>query len=144
MRSPLRTIAIIGGGFCGTVLAANLLRRPPTQPSRIVLIERGEQLGRGVAYQATAQRPLLNVPAGRMSADAQDPLQFARFAQRRDPALGAQQFLPRELYGDYLQQLLRKAVQAAPAGVTFEAIRGEASALHRIDGNGPYLVAVSG
>jgi uncharacterized NAD(P)/FAD-binding protein YdhS len=144
MRSPLRTIAIIGGGFCGTVLAANLLRRSPAQPCRIVLIERREQLGRGVAYQATAHRLLLNVPAARMSADAQDPLQFARFAQQRDPALGAQQFLPRELYGDYLQQLLHEAAQTAPAGVTFESIRGEARALHRIDGNGPYLIGLSG
>jgi uncharacterized NAD(P)/FAD-binding protein YdhS len=143
MRSPLRTIAIIGGGFCGTVLAANLLRRASAQPSRIILIERREQLGRGVAYQATAHRPLLNVPAARMSADAQDPLQFARFARRRDPALGAQQFLPRELYGDYLQQLLRDAAQAAPAGMTFESIRGEANALHRINGNGPYLIGLS-
>ena len=143
MRSPLRTIAIIGGGFCGTVLAVNLLRRLPGQPCRIVLIERREQLGRGVAYQATGHRLLLNVPAQRMSADAQDPLQFARFAQRRDPALGAQHFLPRELYGDYLQELLREAAQAAPVGVTFEAIRAEASALHRINGHGPYLIGLS-
>ena len=143
MRSPLRTIAIIGGGFCGTVLAVNLLRRAPAQPSRIVLIERREQLGRGVAYQATPHQLLLNVPAARMSADAQDPLQFARFAQRRDPALSAQQFLPRELYGDYLQQLLHEAAQAAPAGITFESIRGDADALHRIDGNGPYLIGLS-
>jgi uncharacterized NAD(P)/FAD-binding protein YdhS len=144
MRSPVRTIAIIGGGFCGTVLAANLLRRAPAKPSRIVLIERREHLGRGVAYQATAHRPLLNVPAARMSADAEDPLQFARFAQRRDPAMGAQQFLPRELYGDYLQQLLHEAARAVPAGVTFESIRGEANALHRINGHGPYLIGLSG
>src|ERR1700733_6828106 len=69
MRSPVRTIAIIGGGFSGSVLAARLLRRPPAEPSRIVLIERRAQLGRGVAYQATVHQPLLNVPAGRMSAD---------------------------------------------------------------------------
>lgn len=143
MRSPQRTIAIIGGGFCGTVLAVNLLRRPPAQPCRIVLIERREQLGRGVAYQVTAHRPLLNVPAGRMSADAHDPLQFVRFAQRRDPDVHAQQFLPRELYGDYLQQLLREAAQAVPAGLKFERIRDQADALHRIDANGPYLVGLS-
>jgi cation diffusion facilitator CzcD-associated flavoprotein CzcO len=86
MRSRLRTIAIIGGGFCGTVLAAALLRRPPLQPCRIVLIERREQVGRGVAYRRSRYRPLLNVPAGRMSADAGDPLQFARFAQPENPA----------------------------------------------------------
>jgi uncharacterized NAD(P)/FAD-binding protein YdhS len=78
-----------------------------------------------------------------MSADAQDPLQFARFAQRRDPALGAQQFLPRELYGDYLQQLLREAAQARPPEVVFECVRGEANALHRIDSHGPYLIGLS-
>jgi uncharacterized NAD(P)/FAD-binding protein YdhS len=144
MRSPVRTIAIIGGGFSGTVLATRLLRRPPAEPSRIVLIERRAQVGRGVAYQATVHEQLLNVPAGRMSADPADPLQFARFAQARDPALAAQSFLPRELYGEYLQDLLRQAVQAAPAQVHFECIRAEASALHRIDIDGPYLVSLSG
>jgi len=144
MRSPVRTIAIIGGGFSGTVLAARLLRRPPAEPSRIVLIERRAQVGRGVAYQATAHEQLLNVPAGRMSADPGDPLQFARFAQAHDPALAAQRFLPRELYGEYLQDLLSQAVQAAPAQVNFECIRAEASALHPIDTNGPYLVGLSG
>ena len=144
MRSPVRTIAIIGGGFSGSVLAARLLRRPPAEPSRIVLIERRAQLGRGVAYQATVHQPLLNVPAGRMSADPADPLQFARFAQARDPALAARRFLPRELYGEYLQDLLRQAVQGAPAQVQFERIHAEASALHRIDTNGPYLVGLSG
>jgi uncharacterized NAD(P)/FAD-binding protein YdhS len=136
-------MAIIGGGFCGTALAASLLRRPPARPSRIVLVERREQLGRGVAYQATAQRLLLNVPAERMSADPQDPLQFARFAQRRDPARGAQQFLPRELYGDYLQHLLYQAAQDAPPEVGFERIRAEASALHRVGSHGPYLIGLS-
>ena len=144
MRSPVRTIAIVGGGFSGTVLAARLLRRPPAEPCRIVLIERRAQVGRGVAYQATVHEQLLNVPAGRMSADPGDPLQFARFAQAHDPANAAQRFLPRELYGEYLQDLLRQAVRAAPAQVGFERIRAEASALHRIDTNGPYLLGLSG
>jgi uncharacterized NAD(P)/FAD-binding protein YdhS len=144
MRSPVRTIAIIGGGFSGTVLAAGLLRRPPAEPTRIVLIERRAQVGRGVAYQATVHEQLLNVPAGRMSADPGDPLQFARFAQAHDPANAAQRFLPRELYGEYLQDVLRQAMQAAPAQVVFEHIRAEAIALHRIDTNGPYLVGLSG
>jgi uncharacterized NAD(P)/FAD-binding protein YdhS len=144
MRSPVRSIAIIGGGFSGTVLAAQLLRRPPAEPCRIVLIERREQVGCGVAYQATAQEQLLNVPAGRMSADPSDPLQFARYAQAHDPGLAAQRFLPRALYGEYLQELLRQAVQGAPAQVRFERIHAEASALHRIDSEGPYLVSLSG
>jgi uncharacterized NAD(P)/FAD-binding protein YdhS len=143
MRSRLRTIAIIGGGFCGTVLAAALLRRPPLQPCRIVLIERREQIGRGVAYRRSRYRPLLNVPAGRMSADPGDPLQFARFAQPENPAGAARRFLPRELYGEYLQDLLRQSVQTAPAHVSFERLRAEATAIHRIDMAGPYLIGLS-
>jgi uncharacterized NAD(P)/FAD-binding protein YdhS len=143
MRSRLRTIAIIGGGFCGTVLAAALLRRPPLQPCRIVLIERRAQIGRGVAYRRSRYRPLLNVPAGRMSADPGDPLQFARFAQPGNPAAAARQFLPRELYGEYLQDLLRQSVQAAAAHVGFERLRAEVTAIHRIDVAGPYLLRLS-
>jgi uncharacterized NAD(P)/FAD-binding protein YdhS len=143
MRSPVRTIAIIGGGFCGTVLAARLLRRPPAEPCRIVLVERGEQIGRGVAYRTSQYRPLLNVPATRMSADPDDPLQFARFAHDRDPASAALQYLPRELYGEYLQDLLRQSVQAAPAQVGFERLRAEVTALHRIADTGPYLLSLA-
>jgi uncharacterized NAD(P)/FAD-binding protein YdhS len=143
MRSPVRTIAIIGGGFSGTVLAAALLRQPPSQPLRIVLVERSEQIGRGVAYRQSQFRPLLNVPAGRMSADPADALQFARFAQRRGGGSAAQQFLPRELYGEYLQELLRQAQQAASAHIRFERLHAEAITIHRIDASGPYLVGLS-
>ena len=45
----LKTIVIVGGGFSGTVLAANLLRRPPVDPTEIVLVERGVAIGRGAA-----------------------------------------------------------------------------------------------
>lgn len=144
MRPPVRTIAIIGGGFSGSVLTCALLGRPPAEPCRLVLIERQEQLGRGVAYRASTYRPLLNVPAARMSADPTDPLQFARFAQARDPGLSAEQFLPRELYGEYLQDRLLQSVQAAPAHVRFERICAEATALQRIAGAGPYLLGLSG
>ena len=76
-------IVIVGAGFCGTVLAANLLRRPPPEATDVVLVERGATMGRGVAYAAREFPYLLNVPAARLSADSQDPLQFLRFAQRR-------------------------------------------------------------
>jgi uncharacterized NAD(P)/FAD-binding protein YdhS len=58
-----------------------VLHRPPAEPRRIVLMERREQIGRGVAYPASQYRLLLNVPAERMSADPDDPLQFARSVQ---------------------------------------------------------------
>jgi uncharacterized NAD(P)/FAD-binding protein YdhS len=114
MRS---SIVIVGAGFCGTVLAANLLRRPPAQPTDIGLIERAPQMGRGVAYAAREFPYLLNVPAARLSADSRDPLQFLRFAQRRMRHVGAEDFLPRQVYGDYLQDVLARAERAAPTHV---------------------------
>jgi uncharacterized NAD(P)/FAD-binding protein YdhS len=104
-----KTIVIVGGGFCGTVLAANLLRRPPADPTDVVLIERGAAMGRGVAYAAHDFPYLLNVPAGRLSAASEDPLQFLRFGQQSLPHADAEDFLPRAVYGDYLQDVLLQA-----------------------------------
>jgi uncharacterized NAD(P)/FAD-binding protein YdhS len=79
-------IAIVGAGFCGTVLAANLLRQETDAAvTTVALIERGPVMGRGVAYAVRDWPYLLNVPAGRLSADSQDPLQFLHFAQRTMP-----------------------------------------------------------
>ena len=41
------TIAVIGAGASGTLLASHLLR---AGGARVVLIERGDRVGRGVAY----------------------------------------------------------------------------------------------
>jgi uncharacterized NAD(P)/FAD-binding protein YdhS len=143
MRSPGRTIAIIGAGFSGTVLAVNLLRRDHAQPTRIIIIEPRAELGRGVAYQSDWYPHLLNVPAERMSAESREPLQFARFAQARDARHQADEFLPRRLYGEYLQQLLQSASQSAPPHVLFERVQARADAIFRIDPTGPYLVSLS-
>ena len=119
------TIAIVGAGFCGTVLAANLLRRPPAAATDIVLIERGAAMGRGVAYAAREYPYLLNVPAARLSADSRDPLQFLHFAQRHAPDTDGEDFLPRALYGDYLEEVLSQAERAAPAHTRLKRIFGE-------------------
>jgi uncharacterized NAD(P)/FAD-binding protein YdhS len=119
------TLAIVGGGFSGTVLAAKLLRRPPSDATDIVLIERGPSVGRGVAYAAREFPYLLNVPAARLSADSEDALQFLHFARRRMPEADGEDFLPRALYGDYLQDLLSRAERAAPAHVRLLRIAGE-------------------
>ena len=143
MRSPARTIVIIGGGFCGTALATQLLRGALTQPTHVIVVERRAQLGRGVAFEQSAFPHLLNVPSQRMSADVSDELQFARFARQRGDALAAERFLPRPLYGEYLEQRLLEAVSAAPPQISFSHIRAQADALHRIDAHGPYLVSLS-
>jgi uncharacterized NAD(P)/FAD-binding protein YdhS len=134
------TLVIVGAGFSGTVLAANLLRRPPPAATDIVLIERGSTMGRGVAYAARDFPYLLNVPAARLSADSKDPLQFLRFAQRRFAAADGEDFLPRALYGDYLQEVLLQAEADAPPSTRLLRVFGEVRNIAR-GGAGKPLVA---
>src|SRR3984885_7967613 len=124
-----KTFVIVGGGFSGTVLAANLLRRPPAGGADVVLIERSNVMGRGVAYAAHEFPYLLNVPAARSSADSHDPLQFLRFAQARLPNVDREDFLPRALYGDYLQDLLLRAEREAPPQVRLIRVFGEVTGI---------------
>jgi uncharacterized NAD(P)/FAD-binding protein YdhS len=133
-------IVIVGAGFCGTVLAANLLRRPPSEATDLVLIERGATMGRGVAYTAREFPYLLNVPAARLSADSRDPMQFLRFAQGRAPGADGEDFLPRALYGDYLQDALQEAERAAPAHVRLLRVFDEVRQVTRHDGDKPLTV----
>ena len=136
----LRTIAIVGGGLCGVLVAANLLRRPPREPTRVVLIERSPSVGRGVAYAVRDFPYLLNVPAGRMSASSQAPLEFLQFAQRRIANVGAEDFLPRALYGEYLEEVLLAAQLSAPSHVRLDVWHGEVSAVRRIERHLPLQV----
>ena len=74
------TIAVIGAGFSGTLLSLHLLRRCPPS-TRIKLIERNSQFGRGQAYSSGNASHVLNVPAGRMSAFHGQPTHFLEWAQ---------------------------------------------------------------
>lgn len=134
MNRHLHTIAIVGGGFSGTVLAANLLRRPPSRATRIVLIERNAEIG-GVAYATRAYPYLLNVPAGRMSADSRSPGAFLDFVRLRQPSASAEDFLPRAWYGEYLQAMLGNAIKLAPRRVSFERLQDEVAGVAPSAGN---------
>jgi uncharacterized NAD(P)/FAD-binding protein YdhS len=122
-----RTIAIVGAGFSGTATALHLLRqaRAQGQSIHVLLLERGAEFGRGLAYAKSRYPYLLNVPASRMSATTTDPEDFLRFARRSNPEISGEDFLPRSLYGDYLQNLLEAAAAGLPRGSTLECLRAE-------------------
>ena len=96
-----RRVVIVGAGAAGTLQALHLARAGAAP----VLVERGERPARGVAYGTTRPEHLLNVPARRMSALADDPGHFGRwFAERAGGT--DEDYAPRMLYGDYLGELL--------------------------------------
>src|SRR3954447_13462798 len=97
-------VAIIGGGFSGTILAAQLARRGIAS----VLIDGSGRMGRGVAYSTTEPAHLLNVRAEGMSAWAGDPEHFAkRFEAEGGDSRG---FAERRMFGRYLGDILDEAV----------------------------------
>ena len=132
-----KTFVIVGAGFSGTVLAASLLRNPPSDGADIVLVERSDAMGRGVAYAAHEFPYLLNVPAARSSAVSRDPLQFLHFAQARLQNVDGEDFLPRALYGDYLQELIFSAERDAPPNVRLRRVHGEVTGIQQTDGAAP-------
>jgi uncharacterized NAD(P)/FAD-binding protein YdhS len=148
--SPPR-IAIVGAGFSGTLVAAHLLRQAGA-PLTVTLIEGSpRRFGRGVAYAPTDDCPLLNVPAGKMSALPDDPEHFLRWARAREKAwrnppwvdeVTAQSFLPRRAYGDYLRWVLDTSERTAVPGVRLERRDGEAVGL--IPGAGETLLKLAG
>lgn len=108
---PDNHIAIIGGGFSGTLQAINLLRHGGP---RATLIERSpDQLARGVAYSAAHPSHLLNVRAVNMSALPDHPHHFSDWFARRHGG-SPTSFVSRRVYGDYIGELLDRARRAAP------------------------------
>ena len=112
-------IAIVGGGFCGVLSAVRLLELGSHSVKKIILIEKQSRLGRGIAYGTDDDSHLLNVPAGQMSAFAEDPQHFLRFANEADATISGSDFVPRKLYGHYLESLLDAAVHSASNSIEF-------------------------
>lgn len=112
-------VAVIGGGYTGTLQAIELLNRG----MRVTLIEREPPLARGVAYGTAYSDHLLNVRASAMSAFADQPSHFADWLARRGLG-GADDFAPRRAYGGYLGELLDRA--KAEAGDHFQSLHDEA------------------
>ena len=108
-------IVIIGGGFSGSMLAVELVRRAAANVS-IVLIERKTVPGRGVAYGTQFEGHLLNVRAKNMSAYEEVPDHFVKWAQRNYSAsVKPDDFLPRPIYGQYISSQLREATRGGAA-----------------------------
>jgi uncharacterized NAD(P)/FAD-binding protein YdhS len=123
-------IAIVGGGASGVLLAAQLVRKANL---RIALIERGAHPGLGVAYSTHCFGHLLNVRASDMTALADEPDHFVQWLARDGRGFGPTDFVPRAIYGQYLQDLLADAVRRCDGRL--QLIRGDVVAIrHDKDG----------
>lgn len=102
--SPTADVLIVGGGFSGTMVAAELARRGVTS----LIIEGGGREGRGTAFSTSEDAHLLNVVAGRMGAWADKPGDFAETVAAEGH--GPEAYVPRRRYGQYLSNILNVAL----------------------------------
>ena len=95
-------VVIIGGGYSGTMVAAELARRGV--PS--VLVDGSGREGLGTAYSTEENAHVLNVIASKMGAWADKPEDFAaEVSQEYEPDA----YVPRRRYGEYLSKILHEA-----------------------------------
>jgi uncharacterized NAD(P)/FAD-binding protein YdhS len=135
-------VCIVGAGFSGTLVAIQLLRQWRGAGLRVTVLDRSGRFGPGLAYSTTCPQHLLNVRAGRMSAFADRPDDFLVWARSRSLDTHADSFLPRALYGEYLQARLREARD--DRGEQVELIAAEAVDVVNAPSGGGWLVKLAG
>lgn len=124
--SPLR-IGIIGAGFCGTALAANLQQRA-RRPLEIILCEQTGHYAAGFAYRTPFPYHLLNVRAKDMSAFEDQPQHFVDWIAANpcyhhyfSKESVDDQFAPRMLYHVYLKDLLKQVERSSKTNLSYIA-----------------------
>lgn len=149
---PPERIAIVGGGFSGTMTAVNLARLS-RRPLRVTIINQWRPTGRGIAYGGRRPEHLLNVAARNMSALPDEPDHFLQWLRTRAEFDAVperelrERFIPRMVYGDYLRSLMQHHLQT-PGGLTpvrtefldgeavdIEANGNDTARVHLADGN---------
>lgn len=135
------TVAVVGGGFSGVTVVANLVRRRAVgggraaRTMRVAVFEASGTLARGAAYGTTDDRHLLNVPAARMGAWADAPGDFHAWLNARGAATGAGEFVPRTRYASYLADIWERTLREAPgAGVEVEVCAARVNAMEPASG----------
>jgi len=142
------TIAIIGGGFCGNMLAVHLLSTAK-KPLHIVLINSGYPLSKGIAYSSYSHKHLLNVPAKNMSAFPDKPNHFMDWIKKHENYRVIDQtalpgmFLPRNIYGYYLKDLFDTAIRKKPEYTSISFVHDEAIDIEECDGKANIYFSVS-
>jgi len=137
-----KVVAIIGGGLSGSLFALKLSTARPDW--KILLVEEVLHPGRGLAYGACGPQHLLNVPVSRMEVGLQP-----RFSDwlRHNPELLVdaldesdgkleEAYVPRQLFGNYIQQLTTQALRQGVRLVQNKAIAisPDTRRLHLADG----------
>ncbi len=135
-------VAIIGGGFCGVMVATHLLTHARRDDRLLItLIEPRAQLGGGAAFGSQRESDLLNVPAGKMSAFPDQPRHFLDWLGATGRTYSESSFVPRGLFGEYIRWNLSRTTLTAPEHVKLVRLDGHVTAV-RPGGSHSFAVAI--
>lgn len=123
--------ALIGGGAAALSMLGALLHRSAGSSAHIHwYCGPSADVPRGVAYGTTSPRHLLNVRAANMALLPAQPDGFVDFARQQLPGVSGATYLPRALYGDFLQaQMHQMLAQATQAGIEVRQIAATVQAV---------------
>lgn len=111
------SVAIVGGGASGTLTAIHLARAAARRSTgvHVTMVDPTPRWGRGVAFGTMDGQHLLNVPAADMSAFPEDPAHFVAWLETEHPEgqTNAVSFVPRRLFGQYLDDTLVESFSAS-------------------------------
>lgn len=124
-------IAIIGGGAAGAAVFGELLRRHDRRGT-IHWVTGCSEPGRGVAYATDDERHLLNVRAAGMGLFTDQKDDFLQHASRCLGQAQGSDFLPRRLFGEFIEAQVRaRMTEAQASGVRFQVHHVRATAVRR-------------
>ena len=120
-----KKIAVIGGGFSGTMVIRQLIDQGFQGSIDRFCTANSQTLG--PAYNPQSAHHLLNVRSQNMSAFPDKPNHFIEFLQDRHPEIShANEFVPRAIYGKYLQSLWEETqILAAQSNILLKLIIDE-------------------
>jgi uncharacterized NAD(P)/FAD-binding protein YdhS len=142
-------VAIIGGGFAGTVLALHLVRRLGS--GHLAIVEPRAELGSGLAYSATDEVHCINVTAQQMGVSAEAEDRFIDWLEKWHPAMvgggqGASQpsrsFVQRHWFGEFMRDRLGAALTGSK--LKLEHHRTSATDARIIEGGFEFMLANGG
>jgi uncharacterized NAD(P)/FAD-binding protein YdhS len=133
-------VAVIGGGAAGAAAFGELLAR--FEGGTVHWIVGQHAPGRGVAYGTSDNQHLLNVRAASMGVFQEHAEDFLQHASRQLGQVKGTDFLPRRLFGDFIQAQVGARIDAARrAGRSFR-IHPESAREIISRGEGGYAIRV--
>lgn len=138
-------LAVVGGGSTAVSLLAQLVQQLQHAETagleQITIFEPSAEIGPGEPYGSDSHTNLLNIPAGKMSAYAEDRGHFFRWMKEQGcdilekygaDSLEEDKFLPRPMFGEYLQAVWLDLVEQAGAmGIHIHRVKSRVTDIAR-------------